>query len=104
VRRTAAVVAALAAAACSHKPPPRSYTVTIKNFTFQPATLRVAPGDTVVWNNTDFVPHTATARDSTWDSKMINGSATYRFVAAKAGTHAYYCVYHPNMQGVLEVR
>ena len=103
MRRAVALVTALAAVACSHKPPPRSYSVTIKNFTFQPATLRVAPGDTVVWSNTDFVPHTATARDGAWDSKLINGSATYRFVAGAAGTHAYYCVYHPNMKGTLKV-
>jgi plastocyanin len=93
-----------AATGCKHRPPPRAYTVTIENFAFKPATLIVAPGDTVVWKNGDFVPHTSTARDHAWDSKNIDGSGTYRFVAAAPGTHAYYCVYHPTMQGTLEVR
>jgi plastocyanin len=79
--------------------------VTIRNFAFVPATVTVAPGDTIVWANTDFVPHTATARDRLWDSQAIAGSeGTWRLVARTPGRHAYYCVFHPNMQGVVEVR
>jgi plastocyanin len=82
----------------------RSHAVSIRNFGFEPATLTVAPGDTVVWTNADFVPHTATARDSLWDSKSIEGNGTWRLVARRPGRHAYYCAYHPNMRGTIEVR
>ena len=76
----------------------------MQNFTYEPAQLTVARGDTVVFANTDFVPHTATARDSTWDSKSIDGSKTWSFVPTTPGTHEYYCVFHPFMHATIIVR
>jgi len=102
-RAAALLAAALLSAACTGRRP-QSHTVTIRNFTNAPATLTVAAGDTVVWTNDDIVPHTATARDSAWDSKEIAAGSTWRMVVRTPGRHAYYCVYHPNMQGVIEVR
>ena len=99
----AAVTLLVAIAGCS-RPAPVVHTVKIQNFAFVPAELTVAPGDTVVWSNTDFVPHSATARDSTWDSKSISGSGTYRLVARSRGRHEYYCVLHPSMKGAIVVR
>ena len=90
-------------AACT-RPAPRAHTVTIKNFAFEPAELTIARGDTVVWSNTDFVPHSATARDSAWDSKDIAANATWRDVPGKAGRYEYYCVLHPTMKGTIVVR
>jgi len=92
-----------ATGACSRRAP-RSHQVAIRNFIFQPETLTVAAGDTVVWTNSDFVPHTATARGGEWDSKSVGANGTWTFVATTAGRHTYYCVFHPNMQGVIEVR
>ncbi len=92
-----------ATGACSRRAS-RSHQVTIRNFIFQPATLTVAAGDTVVWTNTDFVPHTATARGGEWDSKSVGANGAWTLVARAAGRHAYYCVFHPNMQGMIEVR
>jgi plastocyanin len=106
VLKWAAVVAATfagATAACS-KVAPRAHTVTMRNFGFAPAELTVSRGDTVVWSNADFVPHTATATDSLWDSKSIDASGTWRFVARTAGRHAYYCAFHPTMKATLTVR
>jgi plastocyanin len=91
------------AGACSRHVPGK-HAVTIRNFTYQPETLHVAAGDTVVWTNTDFVPHTATARDNDWDSQTVGANGTWTLVARASGRHAYYCVFHPNMQGVIEVR
>jgi plastocyanin len=99
-----ALSGALSGALSCSRPAPRTHRVAIKNFLFAPASITVAVGDTVEWTNADIVPHTATARDSSWDSKPIDGSGTWRFVARAAGRHAYYCVAHPNMQGTLEVR
>ncbi len=84
--------------------PARSHAIAIRNFAYEPATLTVAPGDTVVWTNADFLPHTATARDTLWDSKTIEGNGAWRLVARRPGRHAYYCVFHPNMRATLEVR
>ena len=97
------LLGALAAPSCA-RPAARSHNVTIQNFVFVPATLTVAPGDTVVWTNTDFVEHSATARDSSWDSQAIPANGTWRLVAGTPGRQAYYCVLHPVMQGTLVVR
>jgi plastocyanin len=99
-----ALSALVAGSACTRPAPPRAHTVAVQNFVFRPAALQVASGDTVVWKNTDVVPHTATGRDGAFDSKNMAGGAEWRWVAGAAGTHAYYCVYHPNMQGTIEVR
>ena len=99
-----ASVFALGAVAACTRPAPRAHTVTIRNFAFDPAELTIARGDTVVWLNTDFVPHSATARDSTWDSKEIAANATWRYVPRTAGRHEYYCVLHPTMAGTIVVR
>jgi len=77
--------------------------VTIRNFVFDPVELTVAPGDTVVWSNTDFVPHSSTARNSAWDSNTIGANATWRFAARTAGRYEYYCVFHPTMKATIVV-
>jgi len=60
-------------------------------------------GDTIEWVNDDFVIHTATARDGTWDVKLPP-HATGRTVVKGLGTVAYYCRYHPNMKGEITVK
>ena len=92
-----------AIAACS-RAAPRARPVKIQNFVFVPAELTIARGDTVVWSNTDFVPHSTTARNSAWDSKAIEANGSWRFVARDAGRYDYYCVFHPNMKGTIVVR
>ena len=96
--------AALVAAVGCARREPRAHTVAMRGFAFQPETLTVAQGDTVVWTNEDVVPHTATARDSTWDSGSVPSAATWRLVADRPGVRSYYCVFHPNMRGSIEVR
>jgi plastocyanin len=99
----ASVWLAAAVAACS-RPASRAHVVRIQNFAFVPPELTVARGDTVVWSNDDFVPHSTTARDTSWDSRSIGANASWRFVAGSAGRHEYYCVFHPNMKAVIVVR
>lgn len=102
--RAAIVFASVIAIAACSRPAPRVHTVTMRNFGFEPQTVSVAAGDTVVWTNADFVPHTATARDTTWDSKTIGANAAWRTQAPATGRHEYYCVFHPNMRGTVVVQ
>lgn len=102
-RRVAVAVLAIATTSCARRVP-RAHEVIIRNLAFEPTTLTVTQGDTVVWKNMDFVPHTATSREAGWDSKTIGANAEWRFVARTPGRHAYYCVFHPNMTGEIEVR
>ena len=75
----------------------------MRDFQFSPAELTVAPGDTVVWTNADFVPHTATATDGAWDSKSLDANASWRLVARTPGRHEYYCTFHPTMKAMIVV-
>ena len=96
-------VVVTASASCTGRTP-RTYVVSMASLAFQPAELTVDRGDTVVWKNEDFLPHTATARDSSWDSKSVDAGKSWHYVADKPGRYSYYCIFHPNMQGTIEVR
>ncbi|MBS0327897.1 MAG: cupredoxin family copper-binding protein [Proteobacteria bacterium] len=82
---------------------PEVHTVVIDGFAFKPAELTVERGDTVVWRNTDPVPHTATAKDA-FDSGSIAAGASWKYVATKPGRYDYLCTFHPIMKGTLVVR
>lgn len=95
----------LAAAACAENPPHATrHEVRIENFRYLPDTLDVAVGDTIVWSNLDFVPHTATAEDRSWDSGSIGADSSAAVVMQHAGAYAYLCVFHPTMRGVVRVK
>ena len=82
---------------------PATHTITIEAVAYQPASLVVRRGDTVVWVNKDPYPHTVTAA-GVFDSRNIAGGASWRYVARVAGSFAYICTLHPNMKGTLTVR
>ena len=76
--------------------------VTIKQLIFSPAQISVKPGDTIEWVNQDFVAHTATARDKSFDVQIpANGKGS--FTVTTAGTFDYYCRFHPMMKGQVQV-
>ena len=55
---------------------PRTHTVTIDGTRFQPDTLTIARGDTVMWVNKDPFPHTATSKAGGFDSQPIPRART----------------------------
>ena len=62
---------------------------------FSPATLTVAAGTTVTWENGDAVGHTvtsATGSADTYDMVLASGTVSHQF--ATAGTYNYYCKIH----------
>jgi plastocyanin len=83
---------------------PKTRTVVLRGMDYLPATVTVNVGDTVIWKNEDIVPHTATARNKSFDSGNIEPGGSWRYVANKKGTYPYYCAYHPNTKGRLVVR
>lgn len=85
---------------------PKSQTVTvvIENMKFSPAELEVKKGETVIWVNKDLVPHTATADDGSFDSKMIGPGKSWKYQPKKAGTYSYKCTFHPTMLGSITVK
>jgi plastocyanin len=79
-----------------------THTVVIEGMQFAPATLTVKRGDTVVWVNRDYVPHTATAGKA-FDSGPIAAGQSWRFVPSGPGRHAVVCTLHPTMKATLVV-
>ena len=102
---TAAIASAFAVLALSaaDKPPSRTHTVVMEDMRFRPQTLTVAAGDTVLWVNRDFVPHTATSRAGGFDSAVIRASGKWQLTVRKKGSFAYLCTLHPAMTGTLRV-
>ncbi|MBF9232754.1 cupredoxin domain-containing protein [Microvirga alba] len=76
--------------------------VKVSGFAFVPAQISARVGDTIEWVNGDFFSHTATARDGTWDVPLPAGRAG-ALTVKKAGPIDYYCRYHPNMIGRIDV-
>jgi plastocyanin len=93
--------------ATSGSAPSKTVMVTIKNYTFDPATVTVHAGDTVEWKNDDSVDHTATdevdPQKRAFDSGNIKQGKTWTYVAGKKGTYNYFCSIHPFMKGKLIV-
>ena len=81
-----------------------THTIVIAGMKFVPEALTVKTGDTVVWVNKDFFPHTATAEDRSFDSGDIATDKSWKYVATKKGTLSYICTLHPTMKATLVVK
>ena len=76
--------------------------VTIVNYAFSPAAIRVKTGSKVTWRNTG-VTHTVTADGGAFDSGPIASGSTFSLVFSKAGTFRYHCSIHPSMMAQVVV-
>ena len=75
--------------------------VVISAFTYQPEPVRVQVGEPVVWTNRDGgVPHTVTATDGGWDSKIMEWGDTFSTTFDEPGVYVYICTLHPPRQGI----
>ena len=115
VKRTltiALAAAALAIGACGGSDEPATSsapkvpagggtTVAIGDNTFTPATTEVAVGETVEFENGGAIPHTVTGEG--FDSGSLAAGDSFTFKADKAGKVSYVCLFHPGMQGTIEV-
>jgi plastocyanin len=75
--------------------------VAMAGLKFQPGTLTVAKGTTVVFVNDDTAPHTVTARSGGTDSGVIDPGRRFTLVAASS--FDYVCSIHPSMTAKLVV-
>lgn len=76
--------------------------ITIADTDFAPATIAVHIGDTVAWANKDIVDHTLTAKNGAFDVVAPVGKSG-GFRLSKPGAITYYCRFHPNMVGTINV-
>jgi plastocyanin len=77
--------------------------VTIVSRAYQPAELTVEDGQTVVWKNEGFGPHTVTAVGGQFDSGRLTLGESFDVTFTTPGVFAYACTVHPSMKGVVTV-
>ena len=78
----------------------RVHTVVMGSMRFGPVPPGIRAGDVILWVNRDVVPHTATARDGSFDVN-VPARQSRRMTVRRAGSFAFYCKYHPGMRGAL---
>jgi plastocyanin len=87
--------------------PATANTITIKDFTFSPATLTVKTGTTVTWVNEDSMSHTVVSDDGSgfpFTSPQLANGGSYPLAFTQAGTYPYHCSIHPSMKGTIVVK
>jgi plastocyanin len=78
--------------------------IEIKNFAFNPSTITIPKGTTVIWTQNDSVPHTVTTSvGKGFDSGTLNPGDTFSWTFNDVGTFSYGCSIHPNMMGTIIV-
>lgn len=80
----------------------QTHRIDMKGVAFAPAQVTVHVGDTVQWDNSDIVAHTATSKDGGFDVNVLPNRSGIT-VVKRPGSFNYTCRYHPNMKGVLLV-
>ena len=96
-------VSRAAVAAAPAAPVTAAPAVHISNFTFGPTLLKVRVGQTVTWTNDDDIPHTVTAIDHSFKSKVLDTGEHCSFTFTKPGLVGYFCSLHPHMTGKVMV-
>lgn len=82
---------------------PHTYMVVIDKMKFGPVPAGLHKGDAIIWVNRDFLRHTASATDHSFDVDLQPG-ARARTLLKKGGSIPFVCRYHPGMRGVLQIR
>ena len=82
--------------------------VSVVDFAFEPAAVRLTPGGTVTWRLNGRAPHTVSAAHTvstvgSFDSGLLEPAATFSHRFDEAGTYQYMCAFHPQMTGTIEV-
>ncbi|MDQ6603846.1 MAG: cupredoxin family copper-binding protein [Chloroflexota bacterium] len=80
--------------------------VNIVNLTFNPMSLTIPVGTTIVWTNQDTAGHTTTSDTGVWDSGLampLKKGDTFKFTFNQVGTFPYHCMIHAFMTGTIVV-
>lgn len=80
----------------------KEHSISITNFAFNPASLTVNKGDTVVWTNNDSAPHQISGGGI--NSTIMGKTESYSLTLTTTGTIDYYCSIHPSMRGTIIVK
>jgi len=78
--------------------------ISIVNFTFTPAEITIAPGESVTWTNDDGAPHGLVYEDGAKGTDLLLPGARFNRQFDRPGTYDYSCAVHPYMTGRVVVR
>ncbi len=70
---------------------------------YVPLAIQVNLGTTVAWTNDDFVAHTVTDTEYSFDSGFIQAGNDWSYTFEKSGEWDYFCTLHPWMKGTVSV-
>jgi plastocyanin len=73
---------------------PGTVMVSVVDFAFNPQTITVTLGTTVMWTNTGTFTHTVTADDNSFNSGDMGNGATFSHTFNTIGTVGYHCIHH----------
>ncbi|MFL6600387.1 MAG: cupredoxin family copper-binding protein [Steroidobacteraceae bacterium] len=76
--------------------------IVVKNFMFEPMSLTVKAGSTVIWTNMDEEPHTVVSGQ--FRSGALDTKDNFSFKFDKPGTYSFVCSIHPQMVGTIIVQ
>jgi plastocyanin len=71
--------------------------VLMKSISFEPKTIEIQAGDSLVWENRSYTDHSATSdsKDFVFDTDMVSpGTLSKPLIFSKAGTYMYHCKMH----------
>jgi plastocyanin len=79
-------------------------TIVIKEFAFNPPTLKVKAGEKITWINRDEEPHTVVSVGKKFQrSSALDTDQEFTITAGAPGTYEYFCSVHPKMTGTIVV-
>jgi plastocyanin len=84
--------------------PTSTVVVEIRGFAFNPASIVVHPGTTVVWKNLDDEPHSVVGDTGRFRSGALDTGESFSYTFDAAGTYQFVCSLHPHMTGVVRVQ
>jgi len=79
-------------------------TIEIKDFAFNPPTLKVKAGEKITWINHDEEPHTVVSVGKKFQkSSALDTDQEFTITAGAPGAYEYFCSVHPKMTGTIVV-
>jgi plastocyanin len=78
--------------------------IEIKDFAFNPQTITVKSGQTIIWINRDEEPHTVVSVEKQFKkSSALDTDQEFTITTGAPGTYTYFCSVHPKMTGTIVV-
>jgi plastocyanin len=77
----------------------KTYDITIKSFTFNPAVITIKKGDSIKWTNQDDISHSIIANSGLFRSENFDKGQSFTFTFNNSGESLYHCGLHPSMTG-----